>query len=104
MAHMVHLRARKYYKPRHTPRESDFKTLFRFEEVNVVWLAGHILGEDTETRGAALSPVHKMKVFLRYCADPGFQSGIGEELGCTQPTVSRIFHEVLERIVEEAGE
>ncbi|XP_030767179.1 putative nuclease HARBI1 [Sitophilus oryzae] len=85
-------------------RESDFKTLFRFEEENVVWLADHFLGADLETRGAALSPVQKMKVFLRYCANPGFQSGIAEELGCTQPTVSRIFHEVLEQLVQQAGE
>lgn len=69
-----------------------------------MWLAEHLLGANLETRGAALSPVQKMKVFLRYCANPGFQSGIAEEMGCTQPTVSRIFHEVLERIVLHAGE
>ncbi|KAJ8970281.1 hypothetical protein NQ314_001311 [Rhamnusium bicolor] len=78
---MVHLHKRKYYKPRRTPRESDFKTLFRFEEENVVWLADHFLGADPEIRGAALSPVQKMKLFLRYCVNSGFQSGIPEELG-----------------------
>ncbi|XP_050303725.1 putative nuclease HARBI1 [Anthonomus grandis grandis] len=58
---------------------------------------------DFESRGAAQSPVQKMKIFLRYCANPGFQSGIAEELGCSQPTVSRIFYDVLERIVQQAG-
>lgn len=65
MANMVHLRTRKYYKPRRTPRESDFKTLFRFDEENIVWLADHFRGADPETRGAALSPVQKMKDFSR---------------------------------------
>ncbi|XP_030751003.1 putative nuclease HARBI1 [Sitophilus oryzae] len=102
MANIVHLRTRKYYKPRHTSRESDFKTLFTFEEQNVMWLADHFLGADLETRGAALSPVQK--VFLRYCANPEFQSGIADELGCTQPTVSRIYHEVLEQLVQPVGE
>ncbi|CAH1979375.1 unnamed protein product [Acanthoscelides obtectus] len=37
-------------------------------------------------------------------AMPGFQSGIAEELGCLQTTVSRIFHDVLERIVQQAEE
>ncbi|CAH2009638.1 unnamed protein product [Acanthoscelides obtectus] len=32
------------------------------------------------------------------------ESGIAEELGCSQPTVSRIFHDVLERIVQQAEE
>nr|CAH7760242.1 unnamed protein product [Callosobruchus chinensis] len=36
-----------------------------------------------------------MKVFLRYMADPDFQSGMGEELGCTQPIVSRIIDTTL---------
>lgn len=50
MANIVHLRARKYYKPRRTPRESDFKMLLRFEEESVAWLAEHFLRATTETR------------------------------------------------------
>lgn len=104
MADVVHVRAQKVYKERRTPRESDFRSLFRFDEINVQWLADYFIGENLETRGGALSPVQKMKVVLRYMADPGFQSGIGEELGCTQPTVSRIVATTLDLIVDKANE
>ena len=100
----MHVRARKVYKERRTPRERDFRTLFRFDEINVQWLADYFIGENLETRGGALSPVQKMKVFLRYMADPGFQSGIAEELGCTQPTVSRIVDTTLRLILNKAAD
>ncbi|CAH1993119.1 unnamed protein product [Acanthoscelides obtectus] len=79
MAEMMNLRNMKYYKPRRTPRTSDFKSMFRFEEENVKWLAQNFLGESVERRGGAISALHRMKVCLRYLANPGFQSGIGEE-------------------------
>jgi hypothetical protein len=59
----------------------DYKTLYRFQEKNLQWLANHFLGHHEETRGGALSPKLKMKTLLRNLADPGFQFGIGEELG-----------------------
>lgn len=37
------------------PRELNFKTLFRFEEEDVVGLDDHFHGADFETRVAALS-------------------------------------------------
>ncbi|CAH1958058.1 unnamed protein product [Acanthoscelides obtectus] len=39
------------------------------------------LAENEETRGAALSCIHKMKICPRYFGDPGYQQGIGQELG-----------------------
>lgn len=38
--------------------------------------------------GCALTSIQKMKICLRYLADPGYQSGVGEELGLRQGTVS----------------
>ncbi|KAL1489412.1 hypothetical protein ABEB36_014311 [Hypothenemus hampei] len=90
----------KYYKPRTSPQITDFKSLFRFEEENVTWLAHYFLGENEEMRGGALSPVHKLKVCLRYLADLGFQKGIGEELGVEQSTVSRTINSVINLIVD----
>lgn len=104
MADMVRVRARKVYKERRTPRECHFRNLFRFDERNVQWLADYFIGVNLETRGGALSPVQKIKVFLRYMADPGFQSGIGEELGCSQPTVSRIVDTTLGLVIDKANE
>lgn len=102
MAEVVHLRKIKYYKPRLSPQVSDFKSLFRFEEQNVEWLANNFLGVVNESRGGALSSIQKMKICLRYLADPGFQMGIGEELGVEQSTVSRTVKSVVQKIVDQA--
>ncbi|CAH1964335.1 unnamed protein product [Acanthoscelides obtectus] len=39
------------------------------------------LVDNEETRGRALSCSHKMKICLRHLGDPGYQQGIGQELG-----------------------
>lgn len=83
------IRAKKNYKERVETRASDHHTLYRFSEENTKWLAEHFLGEYFETRGGALSSLQKMKIFLRYMSDPGFQSGVGEDVGVDQTTVSR---------------
>ena len=91
---VVSIRSKKEYKPRVTTRNVDYHTLYRFEEENIEWLADHFLGSNNETRGGALNPVQKMKIFLRYVAKPGFQSRVGEDIGCDQTTVSKIIAQV----------
>ncbi len=88
------VRAEKYYKKRTTTHPNDFKTLYRFEEENVEWLTNYFLEPSTETRGGALTPKNRMKIFLRYVSDPGFQSGVGEDVGCDQTTVSKVVDQV----------
>ncbi|EFA01471.1 Putative nuclease HARBI1-like Protein [Tribolium castaneum] len=44
-----------------------------------------------------------MKICLRYLADPGFQKGIGEELGVEQSTVSRTVKYVVQKIIEQTA-
>lgn len=102
MADLIDVRLVKVYKIRKTPLVKDFKTLFRFEEMNVEWLSNHFLEDSLETRGGALSSLQKMKICLRYLADPGYQSGIGEELGISQGTVSLTTDYVVNRIVDKA--
>lgn len=46
----------------------------------------------------------KMEIFLRYLSDPGFQTGVGYDIGVDQSTVSKTFSEVLDKIVEKANE
>lgn len=53
------------------------------------WLAEYFLPEYEETHSGALSNLNKMKIFLRYMGDPGFQVGVGEDIGVDQATVSR---------------
>ncbi|CAA9998988.1 unnamed protein product [Nesidiocoris tenuis] len=102
MAAFMQVRSAKVYKERRSCRVSEFKKLFRFEEENVKWISDHFLGPEIETRGGALSPEQKMKTFLRYLADPGFQVGVGEDVGVHQSTVSRTVEFVSNKIVEKA--
>ena len=44
-------------------------------------MSEYFLGENTETKGGALSNKQRMEVFLRHVGDPGFQTGVGEDMG-----------------------
>lgn len=69
-------RAPKVYKHRREdPRDQDYVKLFRFNPESVAWLSTHFLGTDSgETRGGAIDNITKMKILLRYIADPGGSS------------------------------
>ena len=54
--------------------------------------------QDQGKKGGALSNKQKMEVCLRYMADPGFQNGVSEVVGISQPTVSRTVKQVVEKI------
>ncbi|CAH1962520.1 unnamed protein product [Acanthoscelides obtectus] len=45
-----------------------------------------------------------MKTCLRYLGDPGYQQGIGQELGVSQATVSRTVDRVMNSIVAQSNE
>ncbi|XP_030746444.1 putative nuclease HARBI1 [Sitophilus oryzae] len=105
MAEFMNLHAQKQYKVRRKANWRDFKSLYRFQEENVNWMATYFSGENLERRGVALPSNHKMKVFLRYTANPGFQMGVAtvaEELGITQSTVSKTISFVMNKIVEKS--
>ncbi|XP_046684573.1 putative nuclease HARBI1 [Homalodisca vitripennis] len=104
MADVVDVRDVKQYKPRLPTLPRYFKELYLFNEDNVEWLANRVLVATKETRGGALSSVHKMTICLRYLADPGYQKGIGQELGIDQETVSRSVSEVVDSIVAQANQ
>ncbi|XP_013418512.1 putative nuclease HARBI1 [Lingula anatina] len=94
---------RKVYQPRRDQASPSYHAEFRFMEENVTWMAEHFLFENSETRGGALSNKQRMEVFLRYIGDPGFQVGVGKDMGIHQCTVSRTFANVLEQVVEKAS-
>jgi len=43
-----------------------------------------------------------MEITLRYLADPGFQTGVGFEVGVYQSTVSRAIAATVTKITEQA--
>ncbi|XP_063921462.1 putative nuclease HARBI1 [Zophobas morio] len=43
-----------------------------------------------------------MKIFLRYAADPGFQTGVAEDIGVSQPAVSYTIKCVTQKIMNKA--
>ncbi|CAH1958436.1 unnamed protein product [Acanthoscelides obtectus] len=91
------------FKDRKESREVDYRALYRFSKVNIEWISNHFLGEIEEYRGGALSNIERMRVFLRYVGDPGFQIGIGEDIGVHQSTVSRTVTNVITRIVQKSS-
>jgi hypothetical protein len=103
MAEFMTIRKEKSYSTRRENFTSNYRTLFRFEENSVAWMADHFLGQTAQdSRGGALSSKRKLEILLRYFADPGFQTGVAEDLGIHQTTVCKTIKEVLPKIMEKA--
>jgi hypothetical protein len=68
------VRARTVYKERRAVRDRDCKVLYQFQPENILWLSRYFLDHNKETRGGALTNEQKIKIFLRYVGNPGFQS------------------------------
>ncbi|XP_055635300.1 putative nuclease HARBI1 [Toxorhynchites rutilus septentrionalis] len=95
-------RATKTYKIRREGDDDNFKQLYRFSRENVGFLARTFLPNYEETRGEAFQNMQKMKCFLRYVGDPGFQVGVGEDLGLHQTTVCKTVWQTCRAIVEKS--
>nr|CAH7754861.1 unnamed protein product [Callosobruchus chinensis] len=65
-------------------------------------MSEYFLGDSGERRGGALTPLQKLKIFLRYVADPGFQTGVATDIGVRQPTVSNVIAEVIQKIIQKS--
>ena len=105
MAAFMNIRKPKIYHPRRSGHHvHDYKRLFRFDENNVNWIVRNVLldNNEVETRGGALSTKQQLEAFLRYAADPGFQVGVGEDLGIDQASACRSIHHVCDKIVQIA--
>jgi len=85
-------RKTKRYRVRRSGQKCNYRKLYRFDEDKVAWLSDHFLGESNERRGGALKNEDRMRTFLRVVGDPGFQSGVGEDVGIHQTTVSKTCH------------
>jgi hypothetical protein len=60
--------------------------------------------EEGDMSGGGLNRIQKMMIVLRYFGDPGFQTGVGLDMGVKQGTVSNTLHEVIPKIVAKAGD
>ena len=97
-------KVKKYEKRRctNTTEDVQYRLLYRFTKNNVTYLANEFMGQSVETRGGALDSVQRMEITLRYLADPGFQTGVGFEVGVHQSTVSRAIAATVTKITEQA--
>lgn len=66
------------------------------------WLAD-FLRDEFESRGGALRATAKIRIFLRYVGDPGFQSGVAEDIGVHQTTVYLTVATVSDAIVRKSN-
>jgi hypothetical protein len=69
-------RNRKFYKERkdNTIKREDDVKLSHFRNESVQWIADFLGNDDAETPGGALSSVMKIKILLRYVADPSIKN------------------------------
>nr|CAH7713521.1 unnamed protein product [Callosobruchus chinensis] len=44
-----------------------------------------------------------MKIFLRYLGDPGYQTGVAEDIGDHQTSVSEVVTKVADQMIEKCG-
>jgi hypothetical protein len=74
----------------------DHTSLYRFDEVNVEWMATYFMGQEKNLkRGGALSYVDKLKIFLRCVGDPSFQTGVVEDISIHQTTVLKMIESIV---------
>ncbi|XP_055918372.1 putative nuclease HARBI1 [Eupeodes corollae] len=82
--------------------DKEIRRKERFSEEGVQLLTEEFLGPSSETRGGALTNKEKIRTFLRYIGDPGFQIGVGEDVGVHQSTVSRVVQQVSAEIASQS--
>lgn len=95
----MHVRERRTFRERRVLNRC--KELMRFETENIDFLSAEFLPQSDETRGKALSARQRMEIFLRYTADPGFQSGVAEDIGVDRSTVCKNINYVMGCILEK---
>ncbi|KAG8314459.1 hypothetical protein J6590_092551 [Homalodisca vitripennis] len=99
MAEFLNFRAVKLYRVRRDSLEQDYRALCRFNKIYVEWICDNFLGENFERRGGALPNLDRMRTFLRYVGDPGFQSVVAEDVGIDRTTVTKTISDVMAAIL-----
>lgn len=101
---MLRLQNERTFKVRRNIEDKNCFQLYRFNQQRIEWMAVYFFEDSQETRGGAIRPLQKMQMVLRYVADPGFQTGVGEDLGVHQSTVSRHINSGMEAIVARVND
>ncbi|KAK9880724.1 hypothetical protein WA026_013047 [Henosepilachna vigintioctopunctata] len=79
MAEFMPIRQREIYSVRSGINERNGKELLRCNSESVDFLAAKFL-EESDTRGGGISRKQPMEIFLRFVGDPGFQSGVAQDV------------------------
>lgn len=101
MAEFMPIRQRKIYSVRSGINERNCKELLRFNSQSVDFLATQFL-EESDTRGGGISRRQQMEIFLRFVGDPGFQSGVAQDMGVHRTTANKTIRYVMSRVVEQS--
>lgn len=103
MAEFMPVRNRKIYSVRREIDLHNCKQLLRFDIENVDYLAAEFL-VDSDTRGGGISRRQQMEIFLRFVGDPGFQSGVAQDIGVHRTTANKTISHVMNRIVAKSND
>ncbi|KAK9869584.1 hypothetical protein WA026_003336 [Henosepilachna vigintioctopunctata] len=99
MTELMPIRQRKIYSVRSGINERNCEELLRFNSESVDFLAAQFL-EESNTR--LLSRREQMEIFLRFVGDPGFQSGVAQDVGVHRTTANKTVRYVMSRVVEQS--
>ncbi|KAK9872679.1 hypothetical protein WA026_018813 [Henosepilachna vigintioctopunctata] len=64
--------------------------------LNVDFSAAQFL-EESDTRGGGISRRQQMEIFLNFVDDPGFQSGVAQDVGTANKTIRYVMSRVVEQ-------
>lgn len=84
-----------------TVEDRNCKQQLRFESLNVDFLAAEILVEK-DWRSGGIYRRREMEIFMRFVGDPGFQSGVAQDLGVHRTTANKIIRYVMNQINENS--
>ncbi|KAK9879063.1 hypothetical protein WA026_003878 [Henosepilachna vigintioctopunctata] len=101
MAESMPIRQRKFYYVRSGINERNCKEPLRFNSESVDFLAAQFF-EESDIRGGGISRRQQMKIFLRFIGDPGFQSGVAQDVGVHRTSANKTIKYVMIRVVEQS--
>ena len=101
MAAYLKLCGVKHYRVQRNISSDLSKRLLRFENESANFITTYFLDENTDARGGGLMARKKIENFLRYVSNPGYQSGVANDIG-VESTVNETFSSVLDQIVAKS--
>ncbi|KAK9876865.1 hypothetical protein WA026_015098 [Henosepilachna vigintioctopunctata] len=101
MAEFMPIRQRKIYSVRYAINERNCRELLRFNSESVDFLAAQF-HEESDTHGGGISRRQQIEIFLMFVDNPGFQSGVAQDVGVHRTTTKKTIRYDMRRVVDQS--